>query len=79
MEWTGHSTASAAKFSPPGLDWPYPNPEANPLSWLAIILVVLCLWFAAKVVGFFLKIGLILVALAVLYWIAQPYLAGFTG
>ena len=49
------------------------------MSWLAIILVVLCLWFAAKVVGFFLKIGLILVALAVLYWIAQPYLAGFTG
>jgi hypothetical protein len=49
------------------------------LSWLAIIVVVLCLYLAAKVVGFFLKIGLVLLGLALLYWIAQPYLAGFTG
>ena len=67
------------KFSAAGLDSPYPNAEANKLSWLAIIVVVLCLWFAAKVVGFVLKIGLVLVALAVLFWIAQPYRAGVTG
>jgi hypothetical protein len=49
------------------------------LSWLAIIVVVLCLYLAAKVVGFFLKIGLVLVGLAVLYWVVQPYLGGVTG
>jgi hypothetical protein len=56
-----------------------PNAEANILSWLAIIVVVLCLYLAAKVVGFFLKIGLVLVGLAVLYWVVQPYLGGVTG
>ncbi len=49
------------------------------MSWLAIIVVVLCLYFAAKVVGFFLKIGLVLVGLAVLLWVVQPYLGAATG
>ena len=41
---------------------------------LAIVLLVLAAWLAVKVVGILFKIGLVLVAFVVLYWLATPYL-----
>jgi len=41
---------------------------------LGIILLVLAAWLAVKVVGFLLKVGFVLVAFVVLYWLATPYL-----
>lgn len=44
------------------------------MSWLAIVVVIVGLYLAVKVVGFLFKIGLILVVIAALYWLATQYL-----
>lgn len=44
------------------------------MSWLAIIVVIVGIYLAIKVVGFALKLGLILLVVAVLYWLLAPHL-----
>jgi hypothetical protein len=41
---------------------------------IAIIVIAICAWLAVKVVGLLFKGGLVLLAFAVLYWLAAPYL-----
>ena len=39
---------------------------------IAIIVLLICAWLAVKVVGALFKIGLVLLAFAVLYWLVAP-------
>jgi hypothetical protein len=41
---------------------------------IAIIVIAICAWLAVKVVGFLFKGALVLVAFAVIYWLAAPHL-----
>lgn len=44
------------------------------MSWLAILLVIIGLYFAFKVAGFFLKLVLWALVIIGIYWLAAPYL-----
>lgn len=44
------------------------------MSWLAILLVIIGLYFAFKVAGFFLKLVLWALVIFGIYWLAAPYL-----
>lgn len=44
------------------------------MSWLGIVVAIVCIWLALKVIGFAMKLALWAVALAALYWFAAPYL-----
>ena len=44
------------------------------MSWLGILVAVLCIWLAIKTIGALFKLALWGVALAALYWFAAPYL-----
>ena len=44
------------------------------MSWLGIILVVIGIWLALKVVGFFLKLAMWALVLVGLYWFLAPHL-----
>jgi hypothetical protein len=44
------------------------------MSWMGIVLVVVGLYLALKVAGFFMKLLMWAVVLAGLYWLASPYL-----
>ena len=41
---------------------------------IAVIILAICAWLAVKVVGMLFKGALVLVAFAVLYYLAAPYL-----
>jgi len=41
---------------------------------IAIIVIAICAWLAVKVVGFLFKGALVLVAFAVIYWLAASHL-----
>ena len=43
------------------------------MSWLGILVAVLCIWLAIKAIGAFFKLALWGVALVALYWFAAPY------
>lgn len=43
------------------------------MSWVGILVAVVCIWLAIKVIGAFLKFALWGVALLALYWFAAPY------
>ena len=40
---------------------------------IAIVVLLICAWLAVKVVGVLFKFGLVLLAFAVLYYLAAPY------
>ena len=40
---------------------------------LAIILIVVGIWLAIKVVGFFFKFAIIALVLLAIYWLVAPY------
>jgi hypothetical protein len=44
------------------------------MSLLALLVLIVCLYFAVKVVGFALKVGFILLLLAAAYWVVAPML-----
>ena len=44
------------------------------MTWVGILMVVLGLWLALKVAGFFLKLLLWAVVLFGLYWLLAPHL-----
>lgn len=44
------------------------------MSWIGILVAIVCIWLAIKVIGFVLKLALWGVALAALYWFAASYL-----
>ena len=44
------------------------------MSWLGIILVVIGLYFAFKVAGFFLKLAMWALVLLGIYWLVGPHL-----
>lgn len=44
------------------------------MSWLGIVLVILGLYFAFKVAGFFLKLLMWALVILGIYWFAAPYL-----
>lgn len=44
------------------------------MSVLGLLIVVFCLYLAFKLVTVLLKVGFVLLAVAMLYWLAQPYL-----
>jgi len=44
------------------------------MTLVGILVVVLCLWLALKVAGFFLKLVLWVAVLAGLWWLASPFL-----
>ena len=41
---------------------------------IAIVVLLIAAWLAVKVVGVLFKVGLVLLAFAVLYWLAAPHL-----
>ena len=45
------------------------------MSWLGIVIAVVCLYLAFKVVGFFFKLLLVVAVFAALAWFAAPYLS----
>ena len=44
------------------------------MSWLGLVIAIVCIYFAIKVIGFLLKLALWVVALGALYWFVAPYL-----
>ena len=44
------------------------------MSWLGIVLVIIGLYFAFKVAGFFLKLLMWALVILGIYWFAAPYL-----
>jgi len=44
------------------------------VSWIGIVLVVLCMWLALKVAGFALRLALWALVLCGLYWVFAPLL-----
>ncbi|HEU0306493.1 MAG TPA: hypothetical protein VFR30_05950 [Lysobacter sp.] len=44
------------------------------MGWLGIVLVILGLYFAFKVAGFFLKLLMWALVILGIYWFAAPYL-----
>jgi hypothetical protein len=44
------------------------------MSWLAIIVIIVGIYLMLKVVGFVIKIGLVLLVIAALYWLFAPHL-----
>ncbi len=45
------------------------------MSWLGIVIALLCLYAVTKVAGFMIKLVLLAVVVCGLYWFAAPYLA----
>ncbi len=45
------------------------------MSWVGIVIALLCLYAVTKVAGFMIKLLLVAVLLCALYWFAAPYLA----
>ena len=44
------------------------------MSWVAILVLIVCIWLAFKVVGVLFKIVLWAVVLVGLYWLVAPFL-----
>jgi hypothetical protein len=44
------------------------------MSWISILIIVVCAYFAIKVVGFALKMAFIVAILAAAYWLVAPML-----
>ena len=44
------------------------------MSWIAILVLIVCIWLAFKVVGVLFKIVLWAVVLVGLYWLVAPFL-----
>lgn len=44
------------------------------MNWVAIVLVVLCVWLVMKVAGVLVKLLLWAVVIAALWWCVHPYL-----
>lgn len=44
------------------------------MSWIGIVLVILCFYLAFKVAGFFFKLLLWALVIFGIYWLAAPYL-----
>jgi hypothetical protein len=44
------------------------------MTWVGILLLIVCIWVAFKVVGVLFKIALWGVVLGGLYWLAAPFL-----
>ena len=45
------------------------------MSWLGIVIAVVCLYFAFKVAGFLFRLLFIALVIGGLYWFAAPYLS----
>ncbi|WP_240126165.1 hypothetical protein [Thermomonas alba] len=44
------------------------------MTWVGVVLLVLCVWLALKVVGVLFKLLLWAVVIAALWWFIHPYL-----
>jgi len=44
------------------------------MSWIAIIVVIICIYLAFKVAGFLFKLLMWALVIGGLYWLAAPYL-----
>ena len=44
------------------------------MSWVAILVLIVCIWLAFKVVGVLFKVVLWAVVLVGLYWLVAPFL-----
>lgn len=44
------------------------------MSWLTIIGVIIAVYLAVKVMGFMLKLSLMVIVVGGLYWLCSPYL-----
>jgi hypothetical protein len=44
------------------------------MSWVAILVLIVCIWLAFKVVGVLFKVVLWAVVLVGLYWLCAPFL-----
>ena len=45
------------------------------MSWLGIVIAVICLYLAFKVVGFMFRLFFVAIVIVALYWFAAPYLS----
>ena len=44
------------------------------MSWIGIVVVVICVWLALKVAGVFFKLAMWALVIAGLYWFFAPHL-----